>query len=264
MQDRTRSFFDIKSLFHSSKRSRFPNTTKAYHYQKRESPGSAKQSTITDERTVYILERSLIDPHMSNDATLFRQLSVREPPPSPPAQQTSLRSSKRSSGLSGVLESDTTSSADSHDTLIPPSFSSQRRSASPQLPRRRGRLSSPELTPRPHTSSGQGDPPFSHTAQQDQSLTPNTRDTSYSRPTPSAYSFLRSHRPYYQNGPSVELQPPPASTSAPPVAEPIDPAFSLRSRYEPNRSGPARPATHQGYRDRMLVHAPVNGAWETH
>jgi len=260
MQDRNRSFLDIKSLFQSSRRSRSPTPAKNYHYKKKGSSSAGpKQSTITDEHTAYILQRTLIDAHLSDGATVFRQLSVREPPSSPPPQQTSLRSSSRSSGSSGVFQSDAMSSAESLVTLSPAQFPSSPRSASPQLSQRRGGISSPELTPRPHTPSGLAAPPFTQQTQNftPQSLTPDTGEISYSRPTPFAYPYLKTSRSYYQNRPSVELHPPPAALGVP---EPIAPSLSLHSR---KRSGPDRPATHHGYRDRMLVHAPVKKYWET-
>lgn len=255
MQDRSRSFLDIKSLFQSSKRPRSPNPAKSYHYKKREPGNGPNQSTVADERTVYILQRSLVDPQLSNEATVFRQLSVKDVPSSPP----SLRSSRLSSGSSGVLQPDAMSSADSLVTLSPAQFPSPRRSASPQLPLRRGGISPSELTPRPQGPSGLSAPP----TQQTQSLAPNTRDISYSRPTPFAYPSLKNRRLYPQNQPSVEMRRAPASGTAPRVTRPIESSPSLHSRHEPNRGGQARPAMHHGYRDRMLVHASVNKKWET-
>ncbi len=271
MQDRNRSFLDIKSLFHSSRRPRSPTPAKAYHYKKKEwSSSGPKQSTVTDERTTYILQRTLIDPHLSNEATVFRQLSVREPPASPPptsTQQSSLRSPRSSNDSFGVFHSDALSSADSLSTISPAQFPSSPRSASPQLSQRRGGISSPHLTPRLHTPSGLSVPPFipvTLTQQQTQTqnitprrLMPDKGDISYSRPTPFAYPFVNTRRSYQhqQNGASVEWQPSPAPASAPRVPEPnIEPSFTLHSWQ---RGGSGRPAT-ATYRDRMLVHASVN------
>jgi len=260
MQDRSRSFLDIKSLFQSSKRPRSPNPAKTYHYKKREaSSNGPNQSIVPDENTIYILQRSLVDQQPSDEATIFRQLSVKDAPSSPSTQQSSLRSSRRSSGSSGAPRPDAMSSADSLVTLSPAQFPSPRRSASPQLPLRRGGISPPDLTPRPQAPSGLSAPPFSHVAQQ----TRNTREISYSRPTPFAYPSFKNRRSSAQNRPSVEVQCSPASRTAPRVAAPIEPSFSLHSGHEPNRGGRTRPATHQGYRDRMLVHASVKKNWET-
>ena len=269
MQDRNRSFLDIRSLFQSCKRPRSPNPPPSYHYKKRESSSSGpNESAVADQRTIYILQRSLMDQQVSNGAAVFRQLSVKDPPNSPPrTQQTSLRSSRRSSGSSGVFQPDAMRSADSLMTLSPAQFPSPPRSASasPHLPRRGG--ISP--TPRRHGPSGLNAPQFSHVARPTERLTPhtpntpNTRDVSYSRPTPFAYPSFKNRRSYNQHRPSVELRPSPAPGLAPQVAEPIDPSFPPRPRHEPNGGGQARPATHSGYRDRMLVHASVNRNWET-
>jgi hypothetical protein len=264
MQDRTRSFLDIRSIFQSSKRPRSPNRPKAYHYKKREpSRSSQKLSTMADEHTIYILERSLSDPQLSGEPSIFRKLSVRDPPSCSRSRQTSSRSSRRSSGSSGVHESDTLSSADSGVPLSRAQFPSpSRRSASPQTPRRRGGGS----TFQPYTHSGLSVRPFSSpTAPQSQSLQglqslpppPNMGETSYCRPTPFAYPYLNSSRSYYQNSSSPSLAPAPAR--APPVAGSIGPPLSRYSRHEP--AGPPRPAIQHGYRDRMLVHASVHRNW---
>jgi hypothetical protein len=263
MQDRNRSFLDIKSLFQSSRRPRSPTPPKTYHYKKKErSSNGRKQSIVTDERTTYIVQRTLIDPHLSNEAAVFRQLSVRPPPPSspPPTQQSSLRSPRRSNDSFGVSHSDTMSSADSFVTLHPAQFPSSRRSASPQLSQRRGGISSPELTPRAQTSSGLNAAPFSHGSQQTQNVTPrrfslDKGEISYSRPTPFAYPFLKSGSSYR---PSVEWQPSPAPV--PRAPEPIESSLSFHSRQ---RGGTGRPAMHHVSRDRMLVHASVNKIGET-
>ena len=262
MQERTRSFLDIKSLFQSSKRPRTPNPAKIYHYKKRELSNGAgpNQSTEVDENTTYILQRSLMDSQLSSEATIFRQLSVKDAPSSPRTRQSSLRSSSGSSGSSGVLQPDAMSSADSLVTLSPARF---RRSVSPQPPLRRGGISPSELTSRPHTPSGLSAPPFSAVAQQTQSVTPNTGDISYCRPTPFAYPSLKNRRSSSQNRPSVEVQRPPTSERASRVTGPIESSPSLHSRHEPNKGGHARPAMHHGYRDRMLVHASVNKNWGT-
>ena len=269
MQDRTRSFLDIKSLFQSSRRSRSPTPAKTYHYRKKKewSSSGPKQSMVIDERTTYIIQRTLVDPHLSNETTVFRQLSVREPPASPPpSQQSSLRSPRSSNDSFGVFHSDAMSSADSVSTISPAQFPSQPRSASPQLSQRRGGNSSPDLTPRLHTPSGLAAPPFSHVTltQQQQTqnitprrLTPDKGDISYSRPTPYAYPYVKSRRSYqhqHQNRASVEWQPSPAPT--PRLPEPSFEPFT----YSWGRGGPGRPvtATNPGYRDRMLVHASVN------
>jgi hypothetical protein len=245
MQDRNRSFLDIKSLFQSSKRPRSINTAKTYHYQKRES-SSSRQSTIPDERSSYILQRSLVEPHLSTEATVFRKLSVR-PPPCPP--RTQRRSPNRPSGLCGVPQPGTMNSADS----LAAQFSSLPRSASPQPPLRHGDVSPPGMTPPSYT-------PFSHVAQQTQGFAPNTRDTSNSGPT---HSNLQTSHSSYRDWPSVELQRVPAPGQAPWIPESIEPSLSFHSQNGPKRSGPTRPATNHGYRDRMLVHAPVNRNWET-
>ena len=261
MQDRSRSFLDIKSLFQSSRRSRSATPAKTYHYKKKEWSGSGpKQSTVTDERTTYILQRTLIDPHLSNETTVFRQLSVREPPPSSPTQQTSFRSPRSSSDSYGVFHSDAMSSADSIATISPARFPASPRSESPQLSQRRGGISSPDLTPRRHPPSGLTVPPFSHVPQQTQNntprrLTPDKGEISYSRPTPYAYPFVKSRRSSQQNTPSAEWQPLQAPGHR--VPEPVQPSFSLHS-HSPQSAGSGRPATTHGYRDRMLVHASVN------
>jgi len=257
MQDRSRSFLDIKSLFQSSKRPRSANPAQTYHYKKRESSSNGPNpSMVPDERTIYILQRSLVDPQLSNEATIFRQLSVKDPPCSPRTQQSSLRSSRRFSGSPGILQPDAMSSTDSLATLSPAQFPSSRRSASPQLPLRRGGISPSELTPRPQAPAGLP-PPFS---QHTQYLTPNTSDISYSRPTPFAYPSFKNRRFSSQNRRSLEVQRSPRSGTAPRVTEPIEPALSLHSQHEPNK---ARPVVYHGYRDRMLVHASVNKNWET-
>ena len=268
MQDRNRSFLDIKSLFQSSRRSRSPTPPKTYHYKKKEwSSNARKQSTVTDDRTTYIVQRTLVDPHLSDETAVFRKLSVREPPPSSPprTQRSSLqppRSPRRSNESSGAFHSDAMSSVDSFATLHPAQFPRSSRSASPQLSQRRGGISPPELTPRAHPSSGLTVPPFSH---ETQNFTPrrfslDKGDISYSRPTPFAYPFLQSRS--LQNRPSVEWQPPPAQPSPPPSRppEPIESSLSFHSRQ---RDGSGRPTMHHVYRDRMLVHASVNKNWGT-
>lgn len=271
MQDRTRSFLDIKSLFQSSRRPRSPTPAKTYHYKKKKewSSSGPKQSMVIDEHTTYIIQRTLVDPHLSNETTVFRQLSVREPPASPPpTQQSSLRSPRSSNDSFGVFHSDAMSSADSISTISPAQFPPQPRSASPQLSQRRGGISSPDLTPRLHPSSGLAAPPFTHvtlTQQQQptQNITPrrltaDKGDISYSRPTPYAYPYVKSRRSYQHqpNRGSVEWQPSPAP--APRVPEPtFEPSFSLHS-WGRGGSGRAARATSPGYRDRMLVHASVN------
>ena len=253
MQDRNRSFLDIKSLFQPSKRPRSINPAKTYHYQKREL-SSGRQSTIPDERTSYILQRSLVEPHLSNEATVFRKLSVRYPPSSPRTQQ---RSPNRPSGSCGALQPGTMNSAGPLVTLSPAQFSSPPRSASPQLPLRRGGISPPGMTPRSSYT------PFSNVAQQTQSFTPNTRgDTSNSRPTHPNLQ-LQTSRSFYRDSPSAELQRVPAPGQAPWIPESIEPSLPFHSQNGPKRSGPAPPTTNHGYRDRMLVHAPVNRNWET-
>ena len=259
MQDRSRSFLDIKSLFQSSRRSRSATPAKTYHYKKKEwSSNGPKQSTVTDEHTTYIIQRTLIDPHLSNETSVFRQLSVREPPPSPHTRQTSSRSPRSSNDSYHVFHSDAMSSADSLVTISPAQFPASPRSESPQLSQRRGGISSPDLTPRLHPPSGLTAPPFSHVPHQTQNitprrLTPDKGDISYSRPTPFAYPFVKSRRSSQQNGPSAEWQP--SQAPGPRVPEPIEPSFALHS---PQRGGSGRPATNHGYRDRMLVHASVN------
>ena len=283
MQDRNRSFLDLKSLFQSSRRPRSPTPRKTYHYKKKEwSSSGPKQSTVTDERTTYIIQRTLIDPHLSNEVSVFRQLSVREQPPSPPSQRSSLRPPRRSNDSSNTFHSDAMSSADSYVTLrpgqFPSSLRSARRSASPRLSQRRGGISSPELTPRgdPQTPSGLTVPPFSHVGQQTQNLTPRRMsldkgDISYSRPTPFAYPYLNSsssdhrnrlvrNRPLGEWGP--EPAPAPALAPAPRVPGAIGPSPPL-SLHSGQGGGLGRPTVHHAYRDRMLVHASVNKNWGT-